>query len=157
MRDGSCEIPHKANKANNGVNNVSQIANAEQDYKSIESCWYLNNSHIIVATIVPFFILSIKTTQTTTPIKNSTNQPTHAKMKANTIVAIVATLVASVAAAPTEKRDLPLLGGHSGIIKSVGPLLDSVESLIPILGGSGSGQGDATGGSIIGGLGAGGK
>ncbi|KAM3508065.1 hypothetical protein MY10362_001411 [Beauveria mimosiformis] len=77
-------------------------------------------------------------------------------MKANTIAAIMATLVASVVAAPTEKRDLPLLGGHSGIIKGVGPLLDSVESLIPGLGGSGNGQGDAPASSIISGLGLGG-
>ncbi|KAM3459617.1 hypothetical protein MY5147_003641 [Beauveria neobassiana] len=77
-------------------------------------------------------------------------------MKVNTIAAIVATLVASVAAAPIEKRDLPLLGGHSGIIKGVGPLLDSVESLIPGLGGSGNGQGDAPASPIIGGLGLGG-
>ncbi|ATY62169.1 hypothetical protein A9K55_008617 [Cordyceps militaris] len=78
-------------------------------------------------------------------------------MKANTIAAIVATLIASVAAAPTEKRDLPLLGGHSGLIKGVGPLLDSVESLIPALGGSGNGQSDDTAGSLISGLGLGGR
>ncbi|OAA60858.1 hypothetical protein ISF_05897 [Cordyceps fumosorosea ARSEF 2679] len=78
-------------------------------------------------------------------------------MKANTIAAIVATLVTSVAAAPTEKRDLPLLGGHSGIIKSVGPLLDSIESIVPGLGGTGSGQGDDTAGSLLDGLGGGAK
>lgn len=73
-------------------------------------------------------------------------------MKVNVLAAIVATLIASAAAAPTEKRDLPLLGGHSGEIKSVGPLLDSVESLVPGLGGSGSGQGDDIAGSPLGGL-----
>ncbi|KAM3512737.1 hypothetical protein MY11210_003611 [Beauveria gryllotalpidicola] len=77
-------------------------------------------------------------------------------MKSNTIAAIVATIVASVAAAPIERRNLPLLGGHSGIIKGVGPLFDSIQSLIPDLGGSGNGQGDETAGSIINGLGLGG-
>ncbi|KAJ6789382.1 hypothetical protein PWT90_00935 [Aphanocladium album] len=74
-------------------------------------------------------------------------------MKANTLAAVMATLIASVAAAPTEKRDLPLLGGHSGLIKSTGPLLDSIEGIIPGLGGSGSGQSDDTAGSLVGGLG----
>ncbi|KAJ3493694.1 hypothetical protein NLG97_g4573 [Lecanicillium saksenae] len=74
-------------------------------------------------------------------------------MKVNTLAAIVATLIASAAAAPTEKRDLPLLGGHSGPIKSIGPLLDSIEGAIPGLGGSGSGQSDDTAGSLLSGLG----
>lgn len=72
-------------------------------------------------------------------------------MKANTIAALVATLIASVSAAPTvDTRDLPLLGGNSGLIGGTGPVLNGVESAIPGLGGTGSGQGDA-GGSLLGG------
>lgn len=65
---------------------------------------------------------------------------------------ILAALITAVAAAPT-KRDVPLLGGHSGEIKSLGPLLDAVESIVPGLGGSGNGQAEDAAGSLLSGLG----
>ncbi|KAG8423510.1 hypothetical protein J3458_000398 [Metarhizium acridum] len=58
-------------------------------------------------------------------------------MKSNSIVlAALAFIAGSVIAAPAniESRDIPLLGGHSGLLQGVGETLDSVEKLIPGLG-----------------------
>ncbi|GJN75701.1 hypothetical protein PLICBS_009807 [Purpureocillium lilacinum] len=39
---------------------------------------------------------------------------------------------------PVKGRDVPLLGGHSGLLQGLGETLDSVEKIVPVLGGRSS-------------------
>jgi hypothetical protein len=58
-------------------------------------------------------------------------------MKYNSAALAVVALIASsvvAAPAPAEKRDIPLLGGHSGPLQGIGEALDSIEQHIPGLG-----------------------
>ncbi|UNI18467.1 hypothetical protein JDV02_004735 [Purpureocillium takamizusanense] len=39
---------------------------------------------------------------------------------------------------PVKGRDVPLLGGHSGPLQGLGETLDSIEKIVPVLGGRSS-------------------
>lgn len=61
----------------------------------------------------------------------------YSTMKYNSLGAVAMALFvvnAFAAPAPIESRDVPLLGGHSGILEGLGESLDSIEKFVPGLG-----------------------